>query len=36
MPTLLMTLCILSCSTHMESLVGTQILLVLPLRLWMG
>jgi hypothetical protein len=36
MPTLLMTLCILSCSTHMESPTGTQILLALPLRLWMG
>jgi hypothetical protein len=36
MPTLLMILCILSCSTHTESLAGTQILLALPLRLWMG
>jgi hypothetical protein len=36
MPTLLMTLCILSCSTHTESLASTQILLALPLRLWMG
>jgi hypothetical protein len=36
MPTLLMTLCILSCSTHTESSAGTQILLALPLRLWMG
>jgi hypothetical protein len=36
MPTLLMTLCILSCSTHTESLAGTQILLALPLQLWMG
>jgi hypothetical protein len=36
MPTVLMTLCILSCSTHMESPAGTQILLALPLRLWMG
>jgi hypothetical protein len=36
MPIVLMTLCILSCSTHTESLVGTQILLALPLRLWMG
>ncbi len=36
MPTMLMTLCILSCSTHTESLTGTQILLALPLRLWMG
>jgi hypothetical protein len=36
MPTVLMTLCILSCSTCMESLAGTQILLALPLRLWMG
>ncbi len=35
-PTLLMTLCILSYSTHTESLAGTQILLALPLRLWMG
>ncbi len=33
---LLMTLCILSCSTHTESSAGTQILLALPLRLWMG
>jgi hypothetical protein len=33
---LLMTLCILSCSTHMESSANTQILLALPLRLWMG
>jgi hypothetical protein len=31
MPTLLMTLCILSCSTHTESPTGTQILLALPL-----
>jgi len=36
MPTVLMTLCILSCSTHTESPASTQILLVLPLRLWMG
>jgi hypothetical protein len=36
MPTLFMTLYILSCSTHTESLAGTQILLALPLRLWMG
>ncbi|CAK9198072.1 unnamed protein product [Sphagnum troendelagicum] len=36
MPTVLMTLCILSCSTHTESPAGTQILLALPLRLWMG
>jgi hypothetical protein len=36
MPIVRMTLCILSCSTHMESLAGTQILLALPLRLWMG
>ncbi len=36
MPTMFMTLCILSCSTHTESLASTQILLVLPLRLWMG
>jgi hypothetical protein len=36
MPTLLMTLCILSCSTHTENPAGTQILLALPLRLWMG
>ncbi len=35
MPTLLMTLCILSCSTRMESPVDTQIL-ALPLWLWMG
>jgi hypothetical protein len=34
--TLLMTLCILSCSTHMESPARTQILLALPLQLWMG
>jgi hypothetical protein len=36
MPTVLMTLYILSCSTHTESQAGTQILLALPLRLWMG
>jgi hypothetical protein len=36
MPTVLMTLCILSCSTHTESSASTQILLALPLRLWMG
>jgi hypothetical protein len=36
MLTVLMTLCILSCSTHTESPAGTQILLALPLRLWMG
>jgi len=36
MPTVLMTLYILSCSTHTESPAGTQILLALPLRLWMG
>jgi len=36
MPTLLMTLCILSCSTHTENSVGTQILFALPLWLWMG
>jgi len=36
MPTMLMTFYILSCSTHTESLAGTQILLALPLRLWMG
>jgi len=36
MSTLLMTLCILSCSTHTESSASTQILLALPLRLWMG
>jgi hypothetical protein len=36
MPILLMTLCILSCSTHMESPARTQILLALPLQLWMG
>jgi len=35
-PIVLMTLCILSYSTHTESPVGTQILLALPLRLWMG
>jgi len=35
-PTVLMALCILSYSTHTESLAGTQILLVLPLQLWMG
>jgi hypothetical protein len=34
--TMLMTLCILSYSTHTESPAGTQILLVLPLRWWMG
>jgi hypothetical protein len=31
-----MTFCILSCSTHTKSPTGTQILLALPLRLWMG
>jgi hypothetical protein len=31
MPTVLMTLCILSCSTHTKSPAGTQILLALPL-----
>jgi len=36
MPTVLMTLCILSSSTHTESPAGTQILLALPLQLWMG
>ncbi len=36
MPTMLMTLYILSCSTHTESPAGNQILLALPLRLWMG
>jgi hypothetical protein len=36
MRTVLMTLSILSCSTHTESPAGTQILLALPLRLWMG
>jgi hypothetical protein len=36
MPIVFMTLCILSCSTRMESLVGTQILLAIPLRLWMS
>jgi hypothetical protein len=36
MPTVLITLCILFCSTHTESPAGTQILLALPLRLWMG
>ncbi len=36
MPTVLMTLYILSCSTHMESPANTQILLALPLQLWMG
>jgi hypothetical protein len=36
MPTMLMTLCILSYSTHTESPAGTQILLALPLQLWMG
>ncbi len=36
MPTVLMTLCILSCSTYTESPVDTQILLALPLQLWMG
>ncbi len=36
MPTMIMTLCILSCSTHTESPASTQILLALPLRLWMG
>ncbi len=36
MPTVLMTLCILSYSTHTESPAGTQILLALPLWLWMG
>jgi hypothetical protein len=34
MPIVLMTLCILSSSTHSESPASTQILL--PLRLWMG
>jgi hypothetical protein len=32
----LMTLCILSCSTHTESPASTQIFLALPLWLWMG
>jgi hypothetical protein len=36
MPTVLMTFCILSYYTHTKSLAGTQILLALPLRLWMG
>ncbi|CAM6014337.1 unnamed protein product [Sphagnum balticum] len=36
MPTVLITFCILSCSTHTENSAGTQILLALPLRLWMG
>jgi hypothetical protein len=36
MPTMFMTLCILSSSTHTESPAGTQILLALSLRLWMG
>jgi hypothetical protein len=36
MPTVLMTLCILFCSTHTKSSAGTQMLLALPLRLWMG
>jgi hypothetical protein len=31
MPTVLMTLCILSSSTHTENLAGTQTLLALPL-----
>jgi hypothetical protein len=36
MPTMFMTLYILSCSTHTKNLTSTQILLALPLRLWMG
>ncbi len=35
-PTVLMTLCILSSSIHTESPAGTQTLLALPLWLWMG
>ncbi len=36
MPTMLMTLCILSCFTHTKSLARTQLLLALALQLWMG
>ncbi len=36
MPIMLMTLCILSCSTHTESPAGIRILLALPLQLWMS